>query len=74
MFLCLLAPVASDLLIGDALKNHKGGYLEVFTICFLPNMETVAKLGVQPFTRGRNCDFLIHVIMAVLLFSDESSY
>ena len=31
-FLRLLAPVASDLPIGDVLKNHKGSYLELFTI------------------------------------------
>ena len=69
MFLRLLEPLASDLLIGGAFfsKYHKSGYLELFTyvfadrpICFSTcrrKMETVDELSGKPLSRGRHCGF-----------------
>ena len=67
MFLRLLGPLASDLLIDDVFKNHKGGYLESFTYAFAAHLicfstcrkmiEILGELSGEPFSRGRHCGF-----------------
>ena len=67
LFLRLLGPVASHLLIGDVFKNHKGSYLELFTykfatyqICFSTcprKMYAAVELNGEPLSRWHHCGF-----------------